>query len=292
MRQLLILLILAFSFVHITQAQVKTARELENLFGLVKTISAEQANYLEPSSEREDGRRKQLDTVTFNRKGDEVERVIYDDYGFLVGKKTLIYDAQSKLVSDSLVDDKGVILSRNIYTYDANAKRLESTSFEENESLKQRYIYDVSNKLKEEVYLYKDKVVGKTVYKYDERGNPVEIAFFRPGNKKAVAPVGPCFNVHKLNYIYDAKDRPTKVVAYEPDDSIKRTTSYVFDDKSNIAEEVRDSDYSKLYFTHRYEYDTHGNWIKRITKSTSHSNLGNSSHERVIMMYRKITYFD
>lgn len=143
-----------------------------------------------------------------------------------------------------------------------------------------------------ETYYDPKNAIGETLYKYDEKGNVYDAAFYLASGSKAVAPIGPCLGAHKVIYSYDGKDKPNKVLAYEPDGEMKKSWTYTYNPKGQVAEDIRESVWSSTKFIYKYEYDSKGNWITRTTVVTDPSKLSDSgAHQRKTVTSREITYY-
>ncbi len=273
-------------------AQKKTDREKAHLFGAVRTVRSEMVNYL-GGKLQEKGQAKQLDTVTYDINGSEVERTIYSDYGFLIGKEIRTFDAKGNLIESVLSDDKGAVMERRVYTYDTGKlAQIISYDVKGNVGLKQVNSYDANKRLKEETYFNPKIAVGKTVYKYNEKGEISEVAFYLADGSKAIAPIGPCLGAHKVIYNYDGNNKPSKVVAYEPDGEVKKSWQYTYNSKGLLVEDIRESTWSSLKFVYTYEYDSQGNWVKQISNAISKSKLSQiEPFERKTVISREITYY-
>lgn len=273
-------------------AQKKPDREKANLIGAVRSVRSQMTDYL-GGKIQEEGRTKQLDVATYDTKGNEVERTIYDDYGFLFGKEIHTHDANGNLVESVLSDPKGVIMERRVYAYD-NGKLAQIVSYDGKgvARLKQINTYGENGRLREETYYDPKKSVGKTVYKYDGKGNISEVTFFLANDSKAVAPIGPCLGAHRVIYSYDEKDRPVKIVAYEPDGELKKSWQYSYNPKGQITEDIRESAWSRTAFVYTYDYDSHGNWIRQIATVNDQSKLSEMEpYERKTIILREIAYY-
>ena len=286
--------ILTITFLLIVSAfaQQKTDREKANLTGRVKTIRSEMVSYLGEELQ-EKGLTKKLDAVTYEETGNEVERIIYDDYGFLVGKEVRTFDAQGNLAESILSDEQGVVIERRVYSFDNNKlAQIISYDAEGKIGLKQVSSYDEDKRLKEETYFNSKIAVGKTVYKYNENGTVSEVAFYLADGSKAVAPIGPCLGAHKIIYAYKGNDKPSKVVAYEPNGKVKRSWQYSYNSKGLLFEDLRESNWSNLKFVYTYEYDSQGNWIKQTARAVSESKLSQiEPSERTTTISREIVYY-
>lgn len=292
MYRLFAVLTLALLLFPSAGAQKRLDREKENLLGAVRSVRSQMTDYV-GGNLQEEGRTKQLDMVIYDTKGNEVERTIYDDYGFLVGKEVHTHDASGNLIESVLSDDKGAAMERRVYTYD-NGKLIQLVSYDgkDNAVLKQVNSYGENGRLREETYYDPKKAAGKTVYKYDEKGNVSEVAFYLANGSKAVAPIGPCLGAHRVIYSYDVTGKPIKVVAYEPDGELKKSWQYSYNPKGQIAEDIREDAWSRTTFVYAYEYDSRGNWIKQIATVHDQSKLSQTGpNERKTMIMREIAYY-
>src|SRR5688500_11236264 len=71
-------------------SQTKSDREAANLIGTVKTVSERLARYGESETEPRD-------TVTYDRMGNEIERVMISDFGEPIGRQTRLFDTSGFL---------------------------------------------------------------------------------------------------------------------------------------------------------------------------------------------------
>jgi YD repeat-containing protein len=299
MRRFILSATLLIAFCSAAFPQRKSDLEREGLSGPVRAVSAEKVDYADGSDEsKSEIRRKPLDVITFNTNGYQTKRVIYDDYGFLVGTQTYAYDALGRLTEELLNDEENSPLAKDVYSYDADSKLATKLSYEGTSprALKQTYVYDSRGKMIDEVLSYLNKPAGKTAFKYDERGRLSEVVFYTSKGERGVASVGPCFGAHRLVYKYDGRGRIVEVQAFEPDNSLKRKTTYSYDDRGNVLEESRADSSSSTVFIHSYEFDSHSNWVKRKTRVLFKSKLSlpnddPAGHERVQAVYRTITYY-
>lgn len=266
----------------------KTDREKAGLLGAVKTISSKLTNYASGG----EGQTKQLDIVTYDKTGNETERVIYDDYGLLVGKEIRTFDASGNLLEAVLSDPKNAVMEKGVYGYkNNNLIQIVNSDDKGNVNLKQINTYDAKSRLVEETYYVADKAVGKTIYKYDAKGNISEASFYLADGAKAIAPIGPCLGAHKVTYSYNEKDKPTVITVFEPDGKVKRSQQYTYNLKGNIIEDTRGSPVSSRKSVYTYEYDLKDNWIKQSGTAGDLSKTGTKSPERKTLITREITYY-
>jgi hypothetical protein len=257
----LALLLLPFS---LAAAQQATDSEGESFQGPIRSVDSRMTSYFEGDAEGESPPR-QLDVISFDSKGNEVERTVYDDYGFLVGKQALSRDAGDRLLESVLSDPKGRVMERQAYVY-AGGRLAEIVERDGKGKIVLRQVrtYADDGLVHEVTYYDPDKAVGKTIYRYDGQGRGSEIAFHLADGSRAVAPIGPCLGAHRMTYAYDEKGRSAKVVAYEPDGSVKKSWQYSYNPNGFMAEEIVEDAWVVRTSSYSYDYDSRGNWIKRI----------------------------
>lgn len=295
LNRVLTLLVLHLILAGPANSQSNSDLLMEGLKGPVRSVSGHSLESLSIDGNETQGQDKKLDSLTFNSRGWLVERVMYDVYGFLIGTGKYSHDEAGNVIASEIRDPRGTILDKQIFKFE-NEKLKESTSLDARGAtgMKEILSYE-SGILQQESYFMKARLLGKTSFKSDDRGNLIEAAFFLADGSKAVAPIGPCYNAHRIVYRYDNNRRVTEEITYNLDGSAKRKTTYRYDDRGNIAEELRVDNYSTLKFVHTYEYDRHDNWIRQIVKvHTSRLPLfgdkPDESHRRIVKQ-RTIAYY-
>ncbi|HYD36476.1 MAG TPA: hypothetical protein VEA60_02615 [Allosphingosinicella sp.] len=242
-------------------------REEANLLGAVRSVQSRISE--DAGAEREGGRTRQLGLVAYDPSGNEVERTVHDDYGFLVGRERRTRDPDGNLIESVLTDPKGEILERQVYAYGGG--RLAQIVHHDGSGkagLRETHSYDSAGRLSDVTYYEGEEAVGRTAYRHDGRGRVLEVAFFLADGSRAVAPVGPCLGAHRMTTAYDELDRPVEVVAYEPDGEKKKAWLYAYDSKGQLAEDRREDSSSIIVFAYSYEYDSRGNWTRQIATAT------------------------
>lgn len=274
------------------EAQAKTDRERDGLVGAVRSVSTQVTDYSNRELS-EEVRTKQLDTVAYGVDGNEVERTIYDDYGYLVGKEVHTYNANHNRIESTLSDPKGLVMEKRRYTYE-KGKLIQVISYDEKGAVGEKQVnsYDANNRLRVETYYVAENAVGKTIYKYAGAGNVSEVAFFLNTGARAVASIGPCLGAHRVVYSYDGKGNLIKIVAYEPNGKSKKSWEHVFNPKGELAQDTQEDVWSHSKFIYTYEYDSQGNWIKKISTMNSRSKLASDPpYETNRVIRRVITYY-
>jgi hypothetical protein len=300
MRLLFIVLALPLLLFGLTAAKGVPDKERENLVGPVHSVSPRMTQYYDGEGEGK-GTARQLDVVTYDSRGNESERTIYDDYGFLVGKLIVTRDADGIISGSILTDPKRKVLERQVYVYaDGRLREIVHHDSEDAIGLREVSTYGDDGLLREVTYYEVNDVVGREVHGYDAHGRGSEVAYFLPDGSKAIAPIGPCLGAHRMTYQYDEKGRSARVVAYEPDGTLKKSWQYTYNTKGDMAEELNEDSYSHASWTYSYEYDSLGNWTRRIAiikeqpkpQESASGELGRMEPpERRMIHNRKITYY-
>ena len=268
MQRWFVVLTLPFLLFGLTAAHKKSDREEEALLGPVHSTSSQYIR-LSPGEPDKKGRPQQQDTISYDTHGNEAGRTIYDDYGFLVGRQVNKHDPNGHLIESLLSDPDGAVMMRQVYAY-SDGKLSETSHYGPKGEVGLREVnrYDANGRLSEGVYYEEEKEAAKTVYRYDGAGRRAEAVFYMADGSKAVAPVGPCLGAHRMTYSYDENGRPHEAVAYEPDGTMKKRWLYAYNEKGLMSVEKLEDDYDYTTRLHAYEYDSRGNWIKRISTVT------------------------
>ena len=293
MRRLLTAFTVTLLLSYSAGAQNKSDREKASLLGPVRTVRTQNTDYSDGTLQERLGT-KERDTVTYDQKGNEIERVIYDDYGFLRGKEVRTYDAQGNLTENVFSDETGVV-GRRVYTYQ-NGKRIRIVASDSKGKVDttQDNLYGKDGLILEEKYSAGGKALGKTVYKHDQNGNLTGVRFYLANGAKAIAPVGPCLGAHRMTYSYNKQNQPTKVVAYEPNGEFKASWKYSYDTKGQTTEKIYETQWSKQAFTFAYEYDSRGNWTRQIVTKDYVSSLAMDMENTraTSVVSRDISYYE
>jgi hypothetical protein len=293
MRILFTVLALPLLLFGLTAAKEVPDSERENLVGPVRSVGAQMARCLGDEPE-EHCPSKQLDIVTYDSKGHEVERTIYDDFGFLAAKQVFTRDGEGNLTGSVLTDPKGKVMERQVYVYTGGKlAEIVDRDGKGEVSLRQVHNYGANGQVQEVTY-YSPGKIGKTVYRYDAQERGSEVVYYMADGSKAIAPIGPCLGAHRMTYEYDGNGRPARVVAYEADGSLKKSWQSSYNSKGDIAEERREDSWSHETSTISYEYDSRGNWIKRIALERDLPKPGQSEMpptDSRVTHSRKITYY-
>ena len=128
---------------------------------------------------------------------------------------------------------------------------------------------------------YDSRYSYKYKYKYDDKGNLIE-EFLYSSNGQVVT-----------RTVYNIKGNQKESLSYSKDGSINAKYVYTLDDKGNEIEEadyqVKD-DSIRTKYSYSYEFDAHGNWIKKTTSKWVTKD-GKSQYEPYSVAYRTIIYY-
>ncbi|MBK8466542.1 MAG: hypothetical protein IPL32_11980 [Chloracidobacterium sp.] len=239
--------------------QTKSDRERANLLGPVKSVSESYTRY-------KNSKPKKRDTVTYNSKGNEIERFMVSDYGFEMGKQAQTFDSLGQLTESTYTNEKGIVVERYKYSY-VRGRLVESLHYDGKSVLREKTvrIFDSEGNLTKETYFDPNIARAETVYTNDTSGKAIEVAFYLTGGKKAYAPIGPCLGAHRVTFGYDDKGRVISKSAFETDGKLKKSWTYAYDERGNISLYVIKSNPIITTVSYNYEYDEKGNWIKRTS---------------------------
>jgi hypothetical protein len=261
-----VLAIVLFGFSY---GQEKSDRERLRFVGAVKTVRERSYSYLGPDDyKKEEKRRANFDTgdtVTFDVRGNEIERLLVSDFGEAMGRETRTFDLDGRVTETVFTDPKRTVRDKTVYKYSAG-RIIEILGYHAKGVLRERTIraYDADGRVTEEVYYDPTVARAKTVFKRDAKGTEVEMAFFFADGSKAIAPVGPCLGGHRVTMTEDDKGRPIAKAVYDIDGKVKKSWTYAYDERGEFTEQTLTSSGGSAYrYIYKYEYDSHGNWLKR-----------------------------
>lgn len=270
-KQLLIILILLVPFSISGLSQTGgTDRESAGLVGPVKSVRIASVDYSGDKIKGEGFMKTDGDLVSYDQTGREVDRKPVSDFGAAMGTMSKKYDKNGLLSESIWVDPAGKPIENTVYSY-AKSKIVQTDTYNGVGKLVEKIVntWDSLGRLQQETYHDPVNPVAKTLYKYDGKNNPIEIAFFLTDGRKAIAHVGPCLGAHRVTYLYNEADRVTAKEVFEDDGSKKRWYRWSYDKRGNASEYISESPSSTVSFSYNYEFDLRGNWTKRIARGTS-----------------------
>ncbi len=262
-------------------AQTKRDRERANLSGVVKTVQERSYSYMGMTDYKKDNEKDRKfdtgDTVTYDKQGNEIERIMVSDYGELMGKQTQKFDTSGLLQETIFLNPKGAVQERVAYSY-SHGKLTQKSTYDGKGVLRLKTVnyYDAKGDLQEEVYSDPTVARAKTVFKFDSNHKLLEAAFFLSNGEKGYAVVGPCLGAHRLTYTYDENGRPSTKSVFESDGKEKKSWTYIYDQRGNQAKQTMRSKWSTTIYDFKYEYDLVGNWIRLTTTDEEKDSISES----------------
>ena len=213
----------------------KTDRDEAFLVGQVKNVRSSSAK-LNGEKPTGIGSKKEEDTVTYDRAGNEIERIMVSDYGFPIGKQTQTYNAQGLLSENIYVDEKGNLQEKTAYVYE-HGKLSQILRYDEKKVLRLKTVrnYDAKGKFTDEVYYDPTIARAKTVFVYGVTDRATEISYFLIDGQKASAPLGPCFGGHRIVYTYNDKGQTLTKTVYDTNGAVKKNWQYVYNEKRFVC---------------------------------------------------------
>jgi len=274
-----------------SSAQQKSDREKADLLGPVRSVRSKTTNYKDASL-KVSLEITERSTINYDEKGNQLEHITHEFYGMLGGKDIRKYDSNGTL-SEVLVFNSEGLHERQVHAFE-NGRLMSIVYYDPKgkETISEINSYGEGGLLLETKYIEKKKTFGKTVYKYDEKGNLVEAGYFENNGAKSFALLGPCRGAHRVTYAYNEQRKQTKVVFYQLDDSVKDAFQYSYDAKGLVTTHIIQYYDNKQSSDYSYEFDSHGNWTKRISTVKQ---LGEKDRPdavtQVSVTSREITYF-
>ena len=193
----------------------KTDLAKQNLSGNVNTVKT----YLYPakgdSASPTKGELHSVMYVVYNKQGNVVESIQYDNKNTVKSTTIHKYDTQGNDISDSTISEKGTLISRELKKYNANGELLSTCYYDKNDS-----VYDVIS------------------LKYDKKGNAIEEKDSSKGSNDIVT----------RTYEYDAAGNPVLEVSAQKGVEFGRVKK-IYNDKGQMIETI-DKDGQKGYCTY------------------------------------------
>ena len=115
----------------------------------------------------------------------------------------------------------------------------------------------------------KTSVTPKTVFKYDQKGNWIESAYFLADGTKEMASIGPCQGVHRIASVYDSDGKLIIREFFYPGGQRSKKLTWVHGENGTHSEYLVEGEYTTTRYTYKYEFDEKRNWIKRTAIGSS-----------------------
>ncbi|MGA9994631.1 MAG: hypothetical protein WBP93_04405 [Pyrinomonadaceae bacterium] len=255
MRMLVVTLVSLLLVFQASAQKQKSDREDAGLKGKVKTLATEVAYISNQSGTWVEGKRQPSATESYDINGNLTKRDSYDYMG---------NPFQSSVYS--YIDGDRVVSTHNTHIqHDYDPPPSVSATPRPNQ------VSSTSN----------PQYTGKLKYKYDDKGNRTEIAWYRNDGSLAVRDVS----------VFNPKGNRVEMTSYEANGSMRRKATYIYDAQGNITETLYHSSRPlDERYSYTYEFDAKGNWIKRKTFKWVTKN-GRSYFEPYEVTYRTIAYY-
>jgi hypothetical protein len=284
----------------------KSDAEDENLSGRVKSVFTEEDVTDDGTLS---GTKTPWELDTFDSQGNLVSKVGYYgglpltvwNYGYLDGhrafRKTISKSATATQCRKE-ADPKGITESvRSLqFKYDSGGQPSEMKIFQEQGRLEEEYIYKKSGLTRETDYTgsftnrgYSYTNRWKSVVTLDGRGNPIEEA-------------RTAYTQHSRTDYYveerttAQRDMITGTVISDPTRDSPVSTGALLANPNKPVRVIQPMERTSLaktgenHYEYTYKYDSHGNWIERITAKVVKTKSGNVE-QTTKATYRTITYY-
>lgn len=276
---------LTFLFVYLSfagvvdgQSDVRTDRERAHLISNVRTVRERSYSYMGLADYKKDGPAKHKfdtgDTVTYDLRGNEIERIMVSDYGESIGKQTQRFTSDGKIMESVFTNAKGQVEDRTAYRFE-NGRLTQVLRYDAKGVLREKTVreFDARGALIEEVYFDPTTARARTTFKNNSIGQPTEMAFFLTSGEKAIAPLGPCLGGHRVTVTLDSAGRVVSKTIFDTADNIKKSFSYTYNARGQVARQITKTVGSTTTTDTVYEYDHVGNWTKATAANLSDSSL-------------------
>lgn len=199
-------------------------------------------------------------------------------------------DADGRKNRSKTVGADGKALDEIHYTYNQSGNLAEQRTYREGKLLF-KFVYgydDRGNNVETKTYLSDGSLRSKSTYTYDSKGNIVTISSYKECTSEHV-----CKLEYKAENTHDDKSNRTQAVIYKADGSVDERSVYTYNAKRQEQEKVvynADGSFREKE-TYTYEYDSTGNWIKKISQKAVHKD-GAFALESSHIIQRTIAYYN
>jgi antitoxin component YwqK of YwqJK toxin-antitoxin module len=294
-------------------AQEKTYSERDSLFGPVRSVTAEVAEFTTKDGKNIEGPRMPVQTTTYDARGNRLKRVDYNHDGSVAQTLVYTYDAEGRGTGYEDYTPGLSTARKHVYVLDANGNRVEYKIIQPTGSAadeKYLYKYDANgNKIAEELY-HKTSLISRNENAYDTQGRLISQTIYNPDGsissrvQNAISADGKPTErtrydgdllTYKVRYAYDKKGKLEELEttgSYVSDASMEEghitgKLVYIYKGKDQPKETLVFNPDGSLREKVVVEYDSHGNWTRRTHRVRS----AQSGKELTLQIeYRTITY--
>jgi hypothetical protein len=315
MKRALIIMFAVALWAVAANAQAKTDRERARLRGGVQSVRTEAAEFAPKGGGSVAGKRRLLQVVTYNARGDRLKQVDYNHDGSVAQTLVCTFDGQGR--ANGYEEYTGGLTTprQHLYVLDDRGQRIEYSFVQPDGSAGEKYLYRHDargNIIEETLHGHKGELISRNVFAYDDKGRPTsQTRYNADGSVSSIiastydAQGMPVERVrhegdtltYRVRYFYD---RLMRVVAQETVGSVVESdihpseahapgrVVYVYKEKEQPKETIAYAPDGSIRERVSLEYDSRGNWIKRTRMAGSGEG---SRRELRRVEYRTITYF-
>mgnify|MGYP005857073581 CR=1 FL=1 len=205
----------------------------------------------------------------YDDSGNLIEKSSFDSKGILYAKRIYTYNKYGNKISEIKYNDKNDIESKEVIEYDGRNK-ISKTEYGSNGKIKNKMLYEYDkdgNRIKYSRYNSNGELVYKSLSKFDKNGNKIEYLNYGSDGKLK----------NKNSLIYDRKDSLIEKIYFNYES--KETQKNKYDKDGNLVEsKTIFSDGS--VFKETLEYDEFGREIKAILKTTDKSSMHETGYDK------------
>jgi len=272
----------------------------------------EQGNSVEESYFKPDGSQKSIATIKYNKKGQIIENVLMNSDGDQEYKETFEYDRSGHLVKKDHLNMEGTVYYSETCKYDKEGNEIERNCYWTDNSmgtiiLSQREDGTIEKEFQRSLGRQGSQVT-KILFKYDDNGNRIEQAYYKPDgslNVKYVSKFDGKGNKIETD-IYNSGDKMESRSVYkydekgnmighghgngESENALEIVYDKKYDEKGNMIEEIIDYGQRRSKVAFKYDmYDKYGNWLVKTETVTPLSGTGKVY--LVMITEREIKYY-
>lgn len=187
-----------------------------------------------------------------------VEQQKFNNKEVLTNRSTFTYNTKNQLVVEKIFENKEVIQSSFEYDYDNNGNRVSESKLDNNLDVIYRTIYKYQNGLivEEATYTNGDKLESQIKRTFDFKNRLVVKTIFDSFDN----------STDREEFGYDDNDNTISWKVYK-NEKLSSQTTYIFDEKNNLINEITLDGNDKITNTKiiDYLYDNKSNWINKRT---------------------------
>lgn len=199
-------------------------------------------------------------TFKYDNAGNRIEETWFDSDNALDYRITRKFSNMGHLLElKKYTDTTATYTEKYVYLPDPSGNPTKTSLYDENDVLLTvtNSTYDgFGNRIQDDNFDGKGKALGKVIYTYDSRRlKTSEETYSADGNIMT-----------KKKFIYEYRGKLSQQQVYDNNGKLVEKNIYTFNDSGDENEWTNyDRTGFPIYqYTYRYEYDTQGNWIKKV----------------------------